>query len=79
MGVELLHGIYAILAIAAIAGGFKGIDWMIGQKYQTKSECSKCKAELDKTIHTTDVKLTRIETKLDLVMQAFNIVPKEDK
>ena len=69
----------------AIVGGsivgavaiFKAVDWLIGLKYMTKDHCASCRSNVEKKQNSEDIKLTRIETKVDLIIGAFNIVPKE--
>jgi hypothetical protein len=75
---ENLTGIfYTIVGLGTVAGAFKGIDWLIGLKYKTKDDCEHCRKKVEEKQNNEDIKLTRIETKVDLIIGAFNIVPKE--
>jgi len=69
--------LYTIIGLGALAGAFKGIDWLISLKYKTKDECEFCRSKVEEKQANEDIKLTRIETKVDLIIGAFNIVPKE--
>ena len=68
---------YALVGLGGIIGGFKGADWIIGLKYKTKDECEKCR-EIITTQRNTDNKiLTRIDTKVDIIMENFDLKIKE--
>lgn len=63
--------IYVIIALSTIAGAFKGIDWLISLKYMTKDKCNICRCELLQKLSKEDVKLTRIETKVDMLLERW--------
>lgn len=55
----------------------KGIDWMISTKYVSKKECEECRKDIyDKANGSRDL-LTEINTKVDLIMDNFNLKNKE--
>ncbi len=74
---NLTNVFYTVVGLGTVAGAFKGIDWLIGLKYMTKDDCSTCRANVAQKQNNEDIKLTRIETKVDLIIGAFNIVPKD--
>lgn len=76
--IAVLYGVYAVFGIAALIGAFKGIDWAISLKYKTKDECEQCRNDIFKKLNNDTTTLTRIETKVDLLMEAFNLKPKEE-
>ena len=59
----------SFLAVAGLVGAFKTIDWLISLKYMTKDDCNLCRAELVQRQTKEDVKLTRIETKVDMLLE----------
>lgn len=75
---NLIQAVYTILGIAAIIGAFKGIDWLIGLKYKTKDECENCRSKIFESLNFDKNSLTRLETKVDLLLENFNLKAKED-
>ena len=75
---NIIHALCTILAIATLAGAFKGIDWLIGLKYKSKDDCEKCRNNIFERLNYDSTTLTRIETKVDLIMKNFNLKPIED-
>ena len=61
----------AILGISTFAGAFKAVDWLISLKYMTKDNCSVCRAEVAEKQSHENVKLTRIETKVDMLLERW--------
>lgn len=61
--------IYTIVGLGTLAGAFKGIDWLIGLKYMTKDYCNACRMEVAEKQSIENVKLTRIETKVDMLLE----------
>ena len=51
--------------------------YKISLKYMTKDSCATCRTKVEAKQNDENIKLTRIETKVDLIIGAFNIVPKE--
>ena len=77
---NLLHALYTVLAIAAIAGGFKGIDWLIGLKYKSKDDCEICRKIIFDTVNNDRTLLTRLDAKMDLLLKHMKItVERDDK
>lgn len=74
---NLINGAITGVSIVGAVAIFKAVDWLIGLKYMTKDNCANCRANVEKKQNSEDIKLTRIETKVDLIIGAFNIVPKE--
>lgn len=74
---DLINGAIIGGSIVGAVAIFKAVDWLIGLKYMTKDNCALCRANVEKKQNSEDIKLTRIETKVDLIIGAFNIVPKE--
>ena len=68
---NLIYGFYALLGISIMAGAFKGIDWLISLKYMTKDNCSICRQEVAEKQSSENVKLTRIETKVDMLLKRW--------
>ena len=62
---------YIILAFGTLAAAFKAIDWLISLKYMTKDKCCVCRAEVAEKQSKEDVKLTRIETKVDMLLERW--------
>ena len=75
---NLIQSVYTILGIAAIIGAFKGIDWLICLKYKTKDDCEKCRNKIIESITFDKESLARLETKVDLLLEKFELKPKED-
>ncbi len=75
---NITHAVYAIIGIATIIGAFKGVDWLISLKYKTKDECEQCRGAIYESLKYDSKALTRIETKVDLLMENFNLKPKEE-
>lgn len=75
---NLIQAVYTILGIAAIIGAFKGIDWLIGLKYKTKDECENCRSKIFENLNFDKNSLARLETKVDLLLEKFELKPKED-
>ena len=75
---NLIHALYSILGVAAIIGGFKGIDWLIGLKYKTKDECEHCRSKIFESINFDKNSLARLETKVDLLLEKFELKPKDE-
>lgn len=75
---NLIQSVYTILGIAAIIGAFKGIDWLISLKYKTKDDCEKCRNKIIESITFDKESLARLETKVDLLLEKFELKPKED-
>lgn len=74
---NLINGVLIGGSIIGAVAIFKAVDWLIGLKYMTKDDCSLCRQKVETKQNNEDIKLTRIETKVDLIIGAFNIVPKE--
>ena len=75
---NLIQAVYTILGVAAIIGAFKGIDWLISLKYKTKDDCEKCRNKIIESITFDKESLARLETKVDLLLEKFELKPKED-
>lgn len=75
---NLIQSVYTILGIAAIIGAFKGIDWLISLKYKTKDDCEKCRNKIIESLTFDKESLARLETKVDLLLEKFELKPKED-
>lgn len=75
---NLIHAVYTILGLAAIIGAFKGIDWLISLKYKTKDECENCRSKIFESLNFDQKSLARLETKVDLLLENFNLKAKED-
>lgn len=75
---NLIHAVYSILGVATIIGAFKGIDWLISLKYKTKDECEHCRNKIFESINFDKNSLARLETKVDLLLEKFELKPKED-
>ena len=75
---NLIHALYSILGVAAIIGSFKGIDWLIGLKYKTKDECEHCRSKIFESINFDKNSLARLETKVDLLLEKFELKPKDE-
>lgn len=75
---NLIQSVYTILGVAAIIGAFKGIDWLISLKYKTKDDCEKCRNKIVESITFDKESLARLETKVDLLLEKFELKPKED-
>ena len=75
---NLIHAFYTILGVAAIIGAFKGIDWLISLKYKTKDECENCRSKIFESLNFDKNSLARLETKVDLLLEKFELKPKED-
>lgn len=75
---NLIHAVYTILGVAAIIGAFKGIDWLISLKYKTKDECENCREKIFDSLNFDKNSLTRLETKVDLLLKKFDLTIKED-
>lgn len=74
---NLINGVLIGGSIIGAVAIFKAVDWLIGLKYMTKDDCAFCRQKVETKQNNEDIKLTRIETKVDLIIGAFNIVPKE--
>lgn len=74
---NLVEGLIVGGSLIGAVGIFKAADWLIGLKYMTKDACSNCRTKVEAKQNDENIKLTRIETKVDLIIGAFNIVPKE--
>lgn len=74
----LIQAVYTILGIAAIIGAFKGIDWLISLKYKTKDDCEKCRNKIFDSLNFDKNSLARLETKVDLLLEKFELKPKEE-
>lgn len=74
---DIANGAYAIVAIGTIVGGIKSIDWLISTKYKTKNECESCRSAIYQRINSDRDLLVSIDTKMDLVMENFNLKVKE--
>ena len=61
--------VHTIIAFGALGAGFKGADWLIGLKYMTKDDCSKCRAKIAGEHSSELERLTRMETKMDMLLQ----------
>ena len=79
MGVmqNIINGVAIGGSIIGAVAVFKAVDWLIGLKYMTKDSCASCRTKVEAKQNDENIKLTRIETKVDLIIGAFNIVPKE--
>ena len=75
---NLIHAMYSILGVAAIIGAFNGIDWLIGLKYKTKDECEHCRSKIFESINFDKNSLARLETKVDLLLEKFELKPKDE-
>lgn len=75
---NLIHAVYTIIGVAAIIGAFKGIDWLISLKYKTKDECENCRSKIFESLNFDQKSLARLETKVDLLLENFNLKAKED-
>ena len=74
---NIINGLVIGGGIVGAVAVFKAVDWLIGLKYMTKDNCANCRTKVESRQNNEDIKLTRIETKVDLIIGAFNIVPKE--
>lgn len=71
--------VQTIIGFGALGAGFKGADWLISLKYMTKDDCNKCRAKINHE-HSTDVeRLTRIETKMDMLLQYNQPINHDDR
>ena len=75
---NLIHALYSILGVAAIIGAFKGIDWLIRLRYKTKDECEHCRSKIFESINFDKNSLARLETKVDLLLEKFELKPKDE-
>lgn len=74
---NIINGVIIGGSIVGTVLVFKAVDWLISLKYMTKDNCASCRQKVETKQNNEDIKLTRIETKVDLIIGAFNIVPKE--
>lgn len=74
---SIINGVIIGGSIVGTVLVFKAVDWLISLKYMTKDNCASCRQKVEIKQNNEDIKLTRIETKVDLIIGAFNIVPKE--
>lgn len=75
---NLFYAVYTIIGLATIIGAFKGIDWLISLKYKTKDECENCRSKIFESLNFDKNSLVRLETKVDLLLENFNLKAKED-
>ena len=68
---NFIVSVYSLLGIAAFIGGFKAIDWLISLKYISRQECNLCMSDLVQKQSSESVKLTRIETKVDMLLERW--------
>lgn len=66
---NLVNVFYLIIGLGTFATAFKAIDWLISLKYVSKDICNICREELIRKQGVEDVKLTRIETKVDMLLE----------
>lgn len=76
---NLLHAIYTILGVATIIAAFKGMDWLISLKYKTKDDCERCRSKIFESINFDKNSLARLETKVDLLLEKFELKPREEQ
>lgn len=74
---DIINGVVIGGGVVGAVAIFKAVDWLISLKYMTKDNCAICRSVVEKKQNNEDIKLTRIETKVDLLIGAFDIVPKE--
>lgn len=74
---DIINGVVIGGSVVGAVAIFKAVDWLISLKYMTKDNCAICRSVVEKKQNNEDIKLTRIETKVDLLIGAFDIVPKE--
>lgn len=74
---NIIQGVIVGGGIVGAVAIFKAVDWLISLKYMTKDRCEFCRGQVVEKQSSEDIKLTRIETKVDMIIGAFNIVPKE--
>ena len=70
--------IYSIISLGGLIGAFKSIDWLISTKYRTKDECENCRSKIFESLNFDKNSLARLETKVDLLLENFNLKAKED-
>ena len=64
---------YVLGGITALVAGFKAVDWLISLKYNTKDDCEKCREAILKGINNDRELLTRLDTKMDLLLKHMKI------
>ena len=57
------------MALGAVIGAFKSVDWLISIKYRTKEECEICRNVIYETINKDRDLLVRLDAKMDLVLE----------
>lgn len=60
---------YSLIALGALIGVFKSIDWLISIKYRTKDECEICRNTIYDAINKDRDLLVRLDAKMDLVLE----------
>lgn len=65
--------LYIVGGIVAVIGGFKACDWLIAQKYKTKDDCETCRSALFDVVNKDRDLLTRVDTKMDLILEHMKI------
>lgn len=69
--------LYIVGGLVTVIGGFKACDWLISLKYKTKDDCEKCRNTLFDIINKDRNLLTRVDTKMDLILEHMKISFKE--
>jgi len=75
--IHYMYGFFALLGVAGMVGAFKGIDWLIEQKYVTHNKCEKCRGEIYKTIATDHDLLQNMDGKMDIMLECMGIPHKK--
>lgn len=71
--VPYIYGFFCLLGIAGLVAAIKTIDWLISQKYISKTECEKCRGEVYKTIAVDHDLLYKMDGKMDLMLECLDI------
>lgn len=74
--IGFFYGICGLFIIVFVIGIIKAVDWLIGNKYVTNLQCEKCRSEIYKMIATDHDLLRNLDTKMDLILDNFEIKPK---
>lgn len=69
--------LYIVGGLVTVIGGFNACDWLISLKYKTKDDCEKCRNTLFDIINKDRNLLTRVDTKMDLILEHMKISFKE--
>lgn len=69
-----MYGFYCLLGIGAIIGALKLLDWFIGLKYVSHSQCEECRKVIEDTMAVDHDILQQLNTKMDLILEGFKFI-----